>query len=74
MLWAECAQAMNKFISRKYGTLLEVMTPVVAKASDPFLRIKKKWDLPKPRSIVVPEAPPSTLPKKLPTQISRKVL
>lgn len=42
LLWAKCIQAMDEFVSRKDGSLLELVISIPTKALDPFHRIKKK--------------------------------
>lgn len=62
---------MDKFIFRKDGILLEVMTQVLAKESDPSLRIKKKWDMPNPRGGQTSRRPP-LLQRLLPRHSRRR--
>lgn len=42
LFWSKCIQLMDGFISDNDDPSLEVPMPVIMKAKDPFLQIKKK--------------------------------
>lgn len=71
MFWAKCSRILGSFVLKKDESKLELAMPILVKARDPFLRIRKKMspalslDVGKQSALAITE-------EKAPTPVQKK--